>query len=295
MVSAAPIIGIIGFGEVGSSFARGWLDAGLRVLAHDRPQHAAQHRLAQDRAALLGLAVPDRPDILGGCDWVFSCVPQDQAEAAAAAAAVLPHLRADAVYIDVNSLGPAAKRALADQAAAHGRAFIDGAIMSIPSADLHRAVILAAGPGADAFAVQAAGLGMRVTAVGDTPGAAAAIKILRSGVVKGLECLLAESLTAARRLGVDAAVLASLHGLLGPQAAPILDFLIRSHGVHARRRALEVAMGAATLAEAGIDPVVTAAVAERLRRTAAGPLTAAAIAAPPADAAQAIDQFDLYL
>lgn len=294
MVSGGmPVIGIVGFGEVGSSFARGWRAAGVTVRAYDLPQTEAQNRLVRRREADVNQPVSDRPDLLAECDWVFSCVPQDQAEPAAKA--VLPHLRPGAVYIDVNSLGPAAKRGVADLAAAQSRAFIDGAIMSMPVDDLHRAVILAAGPGAAAFAARAAALDMRVTAVGGEPGAAAAIKILRSGVVKGLECLLVESLTAARRLGVDGAVLASLHGLLGPASVPVLDFLVRSHGVHARRRALEVAMSAATLAEAGVDPVVTGAVVERLRRTAGGPLAAAAAADPPADSARAVDQFDLLL
>ncbi|WP_179166076.1 hypothetical protein [Azospirillum agricola] len=53
-------------------------------------------------------------------------------------------------------------------------------------------------------------------------------------VTKGLECLLVESLTAARRHGLDHAVLDSLVGLFGPQSRAVFDFLIRTHAVHAQ-------------------------------------------------------------
>lgn len=289
-----PRLGLIGFGEVGSSFVRGFRVAGLPTpLAYDQPQSPAQRDLTERRSQELGIALLSGPAGLAQCDIVFSCVPQDQALAAARLCACV--LSPDALYVDVNSLAPDAKQAVAALVTAQGRAFVDGAIMSMPLTDLHRSLILAAGEQAHALAQSTEKLGMRIQVVSTRAGDAAGIKILRSVVVKGLEALLVESLTAARRLDLDRAMLDSLGGLLGPQAAPVLDFLIRTHAVHARRRTLEIEMSAATLDSMGIDPLVTRAVAERLRRTAQDGLADAVQGVVPADIPTAIGLFDTYL
>lgn len=289
-----PRIGLIGFGEVGSSFARGFLAAGLPApVAYDQPQNPAQLDLVRQRSGQLAIALLAAPDGLAVCDIVFSCVPQDQAQAAARHCAGF--LAAHALYVDVNSLDPSGKQAVAALVSAQNRAFVDGAIMSMPLNDLHRSLILAAGDQAPRLAQATEPLGMRIQVLGTRPGDAAGIKILRSVVVKGLEALLVESLTAARRLGLDRAILDSLAELLGPQAGPVVDFLIRTHAVHARRRTLEVELSAATLASVGIDPLVTRAVAERLRRTAQDGLADAVQGTLPADIATAITLFDTYV
>jgi len=289
-----PRIGLIGFGEVGSNFARGFLADGLTgIVAYDEPRTAAQRDLARRRAEEQGVPLLDAPAGLADRDLVFSCVPQDQALAAAerCAGALAP----DALYVDVNSLGPPDKIAVAERVAAQGRAFVDAAIMGMPINDLHRVPMLASGDAAPRFAELGGRIGMRVQVTGARPGDAAGVKILRSVVTKGLECLLVESLTAARRHGLDHAVLDSLVGLLGPQSRPALDFLIRTHAVHARRRALEVAMCADTLAAAGIDPLVTGAVAARLRRTADGELAAIVNGQLPPGIDAAVALFDRHL
>ncbi|SMH32972.1 DUF1932 domain-containing protein [Azospirillum agricola] len=292
-------IGLIGFGEVGSSFARGFLADGLTgLVAYDEPRSDAQRDLARRRSVELGVPLLDDPAGLADRDLVVCCVPQDQAMAAAerCAGAIAP----DALYVDVNSLGPPDKIAVAERVAALGRTFVDAAIMGMPINDLHRVPVLASGEAAQRFAELGGRAGMRIRVAGARPGDAAGVKILRSVVTKGLECLLVESLTAARRHGLDHAVLDSLVGLFGPQSRAVFDFLIRTHAVHARRRSLEVAMCADTLAAAGIDPLVTGAVAARLRRTAGeglagGGLAAAANGRLPAGTDDAVALFDRHL
>ncbi len=293
-MTAPPRIGLIGFGEVGSNFARGFLADGLTgLVAYDEPQTAAQRDLTRQRSDDVGVPLLASPAGLADRDLVICCVPQDQAMAAAdrCAGAIAP----DALYVDVNSLGPPDKIAVAERVTAQGRAFVDAAIMGMPINDRHRVPVLASGGAAVRFAEWGGRAGMQIQVVGTRPGDAAGIKILRSVVTKGLECLLVESLTAARRHGLDRAVLDSLVGLFGPQSGPVFDFLLRTHPVHARRRSLEIAMSADTLAAVGVDPLVTSAVAERLRRTAEEGLAEAAGGRLPASLDDAIALFDRHL
>ena len=98
---------------------------------------------------------------------------------------------------------------------------------------------------------------------GPRVGDASTIKMLRSVMVKGLEALTAECLLAARRAGVEGAVLASLQA-----SDPGFDWTARSAYnlermmVHGRRRAAEMREVAATLRELGLPDRMAAATAD---------------------------------
>ncbi|WP_179166077.1 NAD(P)-binding domain-containing protein [Azospirillum agricola] len=161
-------IGLIGFGEVGSSFARGFLADGLTgLVAYDEPRSDAQRDLARRRSVELGVPLLDDPAGLADRDLVVCCVPQDQAMAAAerCAGAIAP----DALYVDVNSLGPPDKIAVAERVAALGRTFVDAAIMGMPINDLHRVPVLASGEAAQRFAELGGRAGMRIRVAGARP------------------------------------------------------------------------------------------------------------------------------
>ncbi|MBB3770021.1 3-hydroxyisobutyrate dehydrogenase-like beta-hydroxyacid dehydrogenase [Angulomicrobium tetraedrale] len=261
----APLkIGIIGFGEVGSSFTRGLLDGGgVDIVAYDDPPGPTERALALRRAAELDVRLAFEPSILGDRDIVLSSVTQDAA--AVAARASIPALLPSVIYADVNSLGPSVKAEVAGIVTATGRAFVDIAIMGAPASGLHRVPLLAAGGPASELAARLAPFGFDIRVVGDRPGQAAAVKILRSVLTKGLETLLVESLVAARRYGLDGEVIDSFVEMFERKGArDVIDFLLRSHGVHAGRRALEVAQSADTIAQVGLDPVVSRVVSARL-------------------------------
>ena len=139
-----PRIGIVGFGEVGSSFARGFISVGVAdIVAYDDPPGPLQRELALRRAAELGVPLHFKPTPLGDREIVLSSVTQDAAIAAARRS--LPSLHQDAIYADVNSLSPTNKSEVARIAALADRAFVDIAIMGAPARDLHRVPLLAAG------------------------------------------------------------------------------------------------------------------------------------------------------
>lgn len=261
-------MGIVGFGEVGSSFARGFLSAGvIDIVAYDDPPGPLQRELALRRAAELDVPLHFEPTPLNDREIVLSSVTQDAAIAAARRS--LPSLRHDVIYADVNSLSPTRKREVAQVAAQADRAFVDIAIMGAPARDLHRVPLLAAGAPAAALVARLAPWQADIRIVGDTPGQAAGVKILRSVLTKGLEVLLVESLVAARRCGLQQQVLDSFCELLDSRPArETLSFLVRSHVVHAGRRALELTQSAETVADAGLQPVLSQAVAARLEQLA---------------------------
>jgi 3-hydroxyisobutyrate dehydrogenase-like beta-hydroxyacid dehydrogenase len=83
-------------------------------------------------------------------------------------------------------------------------------------------------------------------------------------IVKGLEALLMEALVAARRHGVEDAVLRSLDSLVAGADWPALARHMISRAVgHGARRAEEMCEAARTVSEAGLAPLMSAACAER--------------------------------
>lgn len=289
----SPRIGIIGFGEVGSSFARGLITAGAGdIVAYDAPPGPTERRLALRRADELGLALAFDPAALADREILFSSVTQDAADSAAAT--VAPHVAADAIYADVNSLSPEMKAAVGGRLDAVPGRFVDVAIMGAPAFDLHRVPLLAAGRRAGELAARLAPFGTGIRVVGPEPGRAAAVKILRSILTKGLETLLVEALTAARRHGVEAEVLDSFLEIFDRRPAlEFVDFLVRSDTVHSGRRALEAAQSADTVAAVGLEPAMSRAVAARLSQLAGLGLKERLGGVPPAtlsDAAALLDE-----
>ncbi|THF65252.1 NAD(P)-dependent oxidoreductase [Pseudothauera rhizosphaerae] len=287
-----PRIGIIGFGEVGSSFARGLREQGaFDILAYDEPPGPRQKELAERRSVELAVPLLASPSGFMDRDIVFSSVPQDAALAAAGFCA--PRIGPRPLYVDVNSLSPAVKRQVAEVVGGAGRDFVDAAIVGMPIRDLHRAQILAAGARAEAFAGLMTPHGMRIQVVGDAPGAAAGIKIVRSLLTKGLEVLLVEALVGARRYGLTEDIVASFCQLCEERPMrELLEFLVRSHPVHARRRSLEVAQTVETLEEAGVEPLMARAVLRRLQETAQGDYATLVGGVQPATLDDALAVFD---
>jgi 3-hydroxyisobutyrate dehydrogenase-like beta-hydroxyacid dehydrogenase len=111
-----------------------------------------------------------------------------------------------------------------------------------------------------------------VTVVSDEVGRAAATKLCRSVVVKGLESLLTEALLAARVHGVEREVLDSLPNILPPADwEAVAGYFISRSLQHGRRRSEEMEEAAATVAEAGIDPWMSLAAVERQKWAAGFP------------------------
>jgi 3-hydroxyisobutyrate dehydrogenase-like beta-hydroxyacid dehydrogenase len=125
--------------------------------------------------------------------------------------------------------------------------------------------MLLGGPHAEAFLERARALGFSGAKVfSPIIGQASATKMCRSVIIKGVEALLSESLLSARHYGVEKTVLDSLSDLLpaGDWEKLALYFISRTLE-HGTRRAEEMRESAKTVAEAGLEPLMAAATAER--------------------------------
>jgi 3-hydroxyisobutyrate dehydrogenase-like beta-hydroxyacid dehydrogenase len=187
---------------------------------------------------------------------VFSVVTADQALAAAQAAAA--YLSPSALWLDCNSCAPATKRQAAAVIEAAGGRYVDVAMMAPVRPLRHRVPLLLAGPHAEDAKDPLMRLAMAPEVVGPAVGQAAAVKMLRSVMIKGLEALTAECLLAARRAGVEEAVLASLE-----RSDPDIAWRRRALYnlermlVHGRRRAAEMGEVAETVAALGLDAALS--------------------------------------
>ena len=129
----------------------------------------------------------------------------------------------------------------------------------------HKVPILLAGPAAERAASILTGAGMDIEAVGTQIGQACAVKMIRSIIVKGIEALLLESLTAAERAGVRERIIDSIS-----QTFPGLDwretatYYIGRTQQHGARRVTEMKEAAATLESFGLTPILSTAIAQTI-------------------------------
>jgi 3-hydroxyisobutyrate dehydrogenase-like beta-hydroxyacid dehydrogenase len=239
-------VAVLGLGEAGSAIAADLVAAGASVRGFD-PAVA-------DAPAGVELA-PDARVAVGGCDVVLSV--NAAAVAVEVARSAVDGLGADQVYADLNTAGPALKRAVADVVAPTGAAFADVALMApVPGHGL-RTPALVSGPAADELAARLGPLGMPVEVLGSEPGAAAARKLLRSVFMKGLAAACIESMRAARAAGCEDWMRDEIGAVLD---AALLERLLTGSERHAARRIHEVRDARELLAELGVEArVLTAA------------------------------------
>ena len=180
-----------------------------------------------------------------------------------AAQSVASHLQGRPFYLDVNSVSPGRKKATATLLGNSVR-YVDVAIVSAIHPARHKSPMMLAGPHAAEAEPVLAALGMNTQIVGDEIGAAAAIKMIRSVMIKGIEALTLECFLAASRAGVVDQVAESLHNNYpGVDWVKMSGYNIERMVSHGIRRAAEMREVADTLRELGIDPLMTAGTIER--------------------------------
>jgi 3-hydroxyisobutyrate dehydrogenase-like beta-hydroxyacid dehydrogenase len=258
-------IGFIGFGEAGSTIAAGLKSVGITALSAydiktDTPDAGPLiRRRALDTATRLVLssgALARESDIL------FSTVTSSSALDAAGQTA--PYLQPHHLYADLNSVSPVLKQQVGAIVAAAGATFVEAAVMAPVKPYGHRVPMLLGGPGARRFAEILTPVGMRLEVVTDGIGTAAAVKMCRSIVVKGLEALLVECVLGATRYQADARVFASLNeSYPGIDWKSLADYVMGRTIVHGERRAREMEEVAETLRAMGVEPMMAEATARR--------------------------------
>ena len=127
--------------------------------------------------------------------------------------------------------------------------------------------MLISGPHAEEISPLLRELEMQLTVVGGETGAAAAIKMIRSVMIKGIEALTLECFLAAeprRRAGGSHRVAEEQlsRRSIGPKSS---EYNLERMASHGERRAAEMEESAATLRELGLDPLMVESTVKRQR------------------------------
>ncbi|MFZ3359021.1 MAG: DUF1932 domain-containing protein [Xanthobacteraceae bacterium] len=259
MADSRPSISFIGFGEAGQAIAAGLREAGVGPMAAWDilfPQGRGE-TLKQAAAASGVRCAGSAADAARGTDIVISAVTA--ASSVEAAISLKPHLAGKPFLLDINSVSPGRKQETAKVLGDAAR-YVDVAVLAPIHPARHQTPMLIAGADAAAVAPALQALGMRVSIAGSEIGAAAAIKMVRSVMIKGIEALTLECFLAAARAGVVDEVAASMkNNYPGLDWGKIVPYNLERMASHGERRAAEMEEVADTLRELGVEPLMTAA------------------------------------
>jgi len=258
-------IGFIGFGEAGSAIAKGIRQAGApAVAAYDVARESERRAEMEKRAAGAGVTLaPSVEELVLGSEVIISAVVSSVAVAVAREAA--PYLRPRHIYMDLNSTSPAVKQQAAAVVTATGARFVEAAVMAAVPSLGHKVPMLLCGEAVPELVARLSPYGMCLEDFGPEIGRAAAAKMFRSIVVKGLEALFLECALASSRYGVTERVLESMRvGYPGIDWNQLAHYLLGRTAIHGERRAHEMEEVADTLRAMGIEPVMADAAARRL-------------------------------
>jgi 3-hydroxyisobutyrate dehydrogenase-like beta-hydroxyacid dehydrogenase len=258
-------VGFIGFGEAGFHIARGLRGAGLSgVCAYDINARAPglgdkiQRRAGDAEVPLL----ESNAELAAASDILLSTVTANRSLEAAEQTA--PFLSSRHIYADLNSVSPALKQTIGLTIESRGARFVEAAVMSpVPR---HGAAVpmFLCGAYAREFADLLSPYGMNLEVISERIGAASAVKMCRSVVVKGLEALLLECALGSVPYGADERVFATLDETFpGMDWKKLASYMIGRVVEHGERRAREMEEVAETLRSVGVEPVMAEATARR--------------------------------
>jgi 3-hydroxyisobutyrate dehydrogenase-like beta-hydroxyacid dehydrogenase len=260
-----PRVSFIGFGEAGQVIASGLRETGIeRITAWDilfADDAGARLKAAGDKIGVR--LASSAADAVRETDLVISAVTA--ASSLEAARSVAPHLKATPWYLDINSVSPGRKQETAKLLDGKAR-YVDVAVIAPIHPARHQTPLLIAGPHARAIAPLLGELEMKLSVVPGETGQAAAIKMIRSVMIKGIEALTLECFLAASRAGLLEEVTASLkNNYPSLDWVKIADYNIERMASHGERRAAEMEESAVTLRELGLDPLMVQATVTRQR------------------------------
>lgn len=260
-----PRVSFIGFGEAGQAIASGLLETGIeRIAAWDILFPEAEGARLKAAAQTMGVRMASSAaDAVRETDVIISAVTA--ASSVDAARSVASHLVGNPYYLDINSVSPGRKQETARVLGEDAR-YIDVAVIAPIHPARHRTPLLISGAHAEQISPLLRELEMRFTVVSPQTGSAAAIKMIRSVMIKGIEALTLECFLAASRAGVLEEVTASLKNNYPTlDWTKIADYNLERMASHGERRAAEMEESAMTLRELGLNPLMVDSTVKRQR------------------------------
>ena len=243
-------IAVLGLGEAGSLYAAacskktGWTVVGFDPMDVPTPPGVV-------RAASIAEAV-EHADVVLGLTGAKVAV-QVAAEAA-------PHLTAGACFVDMNSGAASLKQELVAVVESAGVLLADVAVVGSVPAHGAQTPLIISGPGSQAAARLFTELGAPVDDIGGAAGEAAARKLVRSVLMKGIGALIVETIEAGKAAGHEEWTRQQVAAQLA-EGEVGMDRLYDGTLKHAARRGREMQAATQQLAESGVLPLMSQATA----------------------------------
>ena len=255
-------LGYIGYGEAAYAMSCGVAELKLPDLVQAACSRTFSYKGKPEDAGVIRCSSYEEMAAL--CDTIFCMTPNTAAVPTARAMA--PFLKPGQLYADLSSAAPKLMEEAAEIIEKSGALFADAAMLDGLPKFRNKVNIVVSGTGADEFLKRTAAFLPNVEKVGEKPGEASAIKMLRSLYTKAHLAIAFDMIEGAAAYGVEDYVMQSLAETMDGK-----DFITGMNGrisggiIHAARRADELEMAAGMLGDAGLDPGLTLAAAEKLR------------------------------
>jgi 3-hydroxyisobutyrate dehydrogenase-like beta-hydroxyacid dehydrogenase len=252
-------VGVIGFGEVGSTFSNTMAKRGAQILVYDElfEQEGGVSALS-DRIQHEGVEFTTLPDVLSRSEMILSVVTTQVAEVLAKQIAL--QLRPQQIYVDLNSTSPLVKKRIGQIIEAVGVDFVEGAILGAVGAMGASVRILMAGEKGEQVAEFLKKLGLNTAFYSDEVGKASTFKMLRSIFSKGLEALMLELMITGRRAGIEGDLWEDVTDFMTENPFDrVVENWIRTHAVAYERRYHEMVQVVETMREIGVEPIMASA------------------------------------
>jgi 3-hydroxyisobutyrate dehydrogenase-like beta-hydroxyacid dehydrogenase len=264
-------VGILSPGDMGHAVGAVLRQGGLRVITCLRGRSARTFALAAEA----GIEdMPDDETLVQEAEILLSIlVPAEARAAAERVARAVRATGADLLFAECNAIAPRTVCGVAELLVAAGARCVDAGIIGGPPVwGSSGTRFYASGQHAAELAALAEhGLSVRIA--GDRIGQASGLKMCYAALTKGITALATESLTAAKALGLDAALRAELeqsqHALLSMIARQVTGMPPKAH-----RWVGEMEEIASTFADVGLTPRILAGAADIYRFVAQTPLGA---------------------
>jgi len=261
MIESKPqqsTIGILYPGEMGSSFGKLLCEAGFRVITTVEGRSARTHRLCHES----GLSVVDSlAEVLERSDVVISLVPPGAALSVARdVAASLDGCSRSPLYIDANSISPMTVTRISEMLCHVPIDFVDASIFGLASQLRQRGTLYLSGSRAKELSSQFEPI-MCVKVVGNMPGQASALKMIVSGIPKGLSGLFIETMLFAQNMHLLDQAIEACDDIY-PSIMEVIRRMLPTYPQHAPRRCEELQEVEETMLINGLTPRIVRAVRE---------------------------------
>ena len=257
-------IAIIGAGEVGRTYAKAMAEQSVHtaIVCDPYPNDKTLRFVSEAGLELHRQAGTWLADI----DRVWLCVTGDLA--LSACRDLFSYLRPATVIVDLTTAAPGDKQTAFYLAAEHRIRYVDAVILGAIALTGATTPLLAAGPAGEEAMRYFAGLGAPIRVLPQArAGDAAALKLLRTILTKGLEALAVECLVAAEKQGIRKELYGAMSDVDAAGFTNFLDMLVRTHIQHSERRCHEVQRAEAQLTSLGLPATMLSASQEVFART----------------------------